>query len=223
MRDAVEAALAKEADGKGVRVVFFTGAQGDVNHFDKMGRNVRTGLAHSRHMGRVLAGAVLSIYTYTEPVTCDTVRFKQNMAHVAVAKGTDEQVAKAKELNAKFLAREENTIPGFSFNDIVMARKYIRLEEKDPIVDLNVVCIALGDIAFVGLPGEPFTDTGRQIKEKSPFTMTIPCCNANGSEGYFPTDDALTGDGYESSSSLFLPGVAPEMVRTSLRTLEELK
>ena len=104
-----------------------------------------------------------------------------------------------------------------------MARKYIRLEEKDPIVDLNVVCIGIGDIAFVGLPGEPFTDTGLQIKEKSPFVMTIPCCNANGSEGYFPTDDALSESGYESSSSLFLPGVAPELVKTSLQTLAELK
>ena len=27
--------------------------------------------------------------------------------------------------------------------------------------------------------------SGRQIKEKSPFSMTLVCCNANGSEGYF--------------------------------------
>jgi hypothetical protein len=86
-----------------------------------------------------------------------------------------------------------------------------------------VLCIALGDIAFVGLPGEPFTDIGRQIKENSPFSMTIVCCNANGSEGYFPTDEALNTKGYESSSALFLPGVAPELINTSLNTLKELK
>ena len=53
--------------------------------------------------------------------------------------------------------------------------------------------------------------------------MTIPCCNANGSEGYFPTDDALQEIGYEANSSLFLPGVAPELERVSLETLAELK
>ena len=104
-----------------------------------------------------------------------------------------------------------------------MARKYIRLEESELLADLNVLCIALGDIAFVGLPGEPFTDIGRQIKENSPFSMTLVCCNANGSEGYFLTDEALNENGYETSSALFLPGVASKLFHTSLKTLQELK
>lgn len=53
--------------------------------------------------------------------------------------------------------------------------------------------------------------------------MTILCCNANGSEGYFPTDDAMHEKGYEATSTLFKPGVAPELVSTSLRTLGEIK
>lgn len=223
MRDAVEAALAKEANGKGVRVIFFNGAQGDINHCNRIGRDLHSGVEHSRHMGRVIAGTVLSIYTYTKPVSCELVQFKQNMAKVATAKGTEEDVAKARILNEKYVAGEEKTIPGFKFDDIVMARKYLRLEEVEPVVDLNVLCISLGNIAFVGLPGEPFTEIGRQIKKQSPFEMTLVCCNANGSEGYFPTDEALNEKGYESASALFLPGVAPEMVRTSLKTLKELK
>ena len=223
MRDAVEAALAKEANGKGVRVVFFNGAQGDIAPNNRLGDAIRHGVEQCRHIGHVLAGTVLSIYTYTEPVSCELISFKQNMAKVATAKGTEEDVAKAKLLNEKFVAGEENTIPGFIFNDIVMARKYIRLEEVEPMVDLNVLCISLGDIAFVGLPGEPFTEIGRQIKENSPFSMTLVCCNANGSEGYFPTDEALNATGYESASALFLPGVAPELINTSLKTLQELK
>lgn len=225
MRDAVEAALVNEADGQGVRVIFFNGAQGDVAHQDKMNGIKRSGVTHSRHMGRVLAGAVLSIYTYTEPVASDKVFFKQNMAHVAVAKGTDEQVKIAAEINEKYVADQNMSgfyVPGYPF-DVVMARKYLRLEHRDPIIDLNVVCVGFGDVAFVGLPGEPFTATGREIKGNSPFLMTIPCCNANGSEGYFPTDEALNDKGYERNSSLFLPGVAPELEKTALRTLAELK
>ena len=97
------------------------------------------------------------------------------------------------------------------------------MEHCDPTVDLNVVCVGFGDVAFVGLPGEPFTDIGREIKTASPFAMTLPCCNANGSEGYFPTDAALNDTGYESNSSLFLPGVAPRLIRTSLALLKQLK
>lgn len=220
MRNAVEAALADEADGRGVRVIFFNGAQGDVNHIDKMNRSSRGGVIHSRHMGRVLAGAVLSIYTYAEPISCDKVFFKQNMAHVAVAKGTAEQVEIAKEIQEKYAVNED--ISGYPF-DVVMARKYLRLERQPPVVALNVACVGFGEVAFVGLPGEPFTDVGRAIKSQSPFEMALPCCNANGSEGYFPTDDALNEQGYEANSSLFLPGVASELVHTALRTLKEIK
>ena len=223
MRDTVEAALAKEADGKGVRVIFFNGAQGDINQWNSMKGEYPKGVEHSRHMGRVLAGVVVSIYTYTEPVSCELVCFKQNKARVATAKGTEEDVAKAKLLNEKFVTEKEKTLQEYSFNDVVMARKYIRLEESEALVDLNVLCISLGDIAFVGLPGEPFTEIGRQIKENSPFSMTLVCCNANGSEGYFLTDEALNENGYEASSALFLPGVASELIHTSLNTLQELK
>lgn len=83
--------------------------------------------------------------------------------------------------------------------------------------------MGFGNVAFVGLPGEPFTDIGGRIKARSPFAMTIPCCNTNGSEGYFPTDDALTEGGYESTSSLFLPGIADTLVGVSLDTLDSLK
>lgn len=219
MRDTLEAALSAEADGNGVRVIFFNGAQGDVAHVDRMSGIRRRGVEHSRHMGRVIAGAVLSIYTYTEPVDCETVFFRQTMARVAVAKGTAQQVAIAKEINQKFLDQED--ISDYPFN-IFIARKYLRLEHSEPTVELNVVCVGFGEVAFVGLPGEPFTEIGVRIKEDSPFAMTIPCCNANGSEGYFPTDVALLQTGYESASSLFLPGVAPTLTSTALSTLEQL-
>ncbi|MBE7000791.1 MAG: hypothetical protein E7428_11480 [Ruminococcaceae bacterium] len=225
LRDTVEAALAREADGQGVRVIFFNGAQGDVAQNDRMRGIIRQGVQMSVHMGRTLAGAVLSIYTYTEPVNADRVFYKQNMAHAAVAKGTEEQVKIAKEIQELYLNQPDPwkfRYEGYPF-DIVVARKYIRLEHREPIIPLNVVCVGFGDVAFVGLPGEPFTAIGVNIKAKSPFLMTIPCCNANGSEGYFPTDDALQEIGYEANSSLFLPGVAPELERVSLETLAELK
>ena len=225
LRDTLEAALVGEAEGKGVRVIFFNGAQGDVAHTDKTSTIRRRGVEHSRHMGRVIAGAVLGIYTYTQPVSDDRVFFKQNWAHVQVNKGTPEEVAIAKRVDEAFVSNPKMAMmdpAGFPFN-VVQARRYIRLEHRDPVIPLNVVCVGFGEVAFLGLPGEPFTDLGRQIKEGSPFTMTIPCCNANGSEGYFPTDEALLENGYEATSSLFLPGVAPELVRVALTTLHEVK
>ena len=220
MRDAVERSLIDSSNGKGVRVIFFNGAQGDVNHHDKMNGIIRKGVEHSRHMGLVLAGTVLACYTYGTPIKCEKVFYKQATAKVGVAKGSAEQVKIASQIQERYLKNED--ISDFPFS-IVMARKYLRLEECEPQIDLNVACVGFGDVAFVGLPGEPFTQIGRDIKASSPFSVTMPCCNANGSEGYFPTDEALNEAGYESQSSLFLPGVATKLIDTSLKTLQQIK
>lgn len=225
MRDTLEAALAKEADGLGVRVVFFNGAQGDICPVDRKNSTRCVGPNMSRHLGRVLAGAVLKVYTFAQPVASDRVFYKQNMAHVAVAKGTPEQVKIAYEVQQAYLNQDNPwkfEFEGYPF-DIVVARKFLRLEHQDPIVPLNITCVGFGDVVFAGLPGEPFSETGRKIKGSSPFAMTLLCCNANGSEGYFPVDEALAENGYERDSSLFLPGVEPELVKVSLETLKELK
>ncbi len=221
LRDHLERALADEADGMGVRVIFFNAAQGDVVHLKRPTDVIYTGVEHSRHMGRVLAGAVLSVYTYGEKVDCDKVFYKQKYATVELNKGTDEEVKAAHELDERYI---RDDIPkGFVFNDIVRARRFIRLELKNDTDELNVVCVGFGDVAFVGLPGEPFTEIGRQIKARSPFKMTLPCCNTNGSEGYFVTDDALMVDGYESTSTLFKIGVADTMIDKSIEILDEIK
>ena len=221
LRDHLERALADEANGMGVRVIFFNGAQGDVIHLDRASKFRPSGVTHSRHMGRVLAGAVLSVYTYAEEIDSSQVFYKQKYATVNLNKGTEEQVKWAHILDERYI--RDDLPDGFVFNDIVRARRYIRLELKDATDELNVVCVGFGDVAFVGLPGEPFTEIGRQIKAHSPFRMTLPCCNANGSEGYFVTDDALMVDGYESTSTLFKPGVADTMIHKSLEILNELK
>lgn len=126
LRDTLEAALAKENDGMGVRVIFFNGAQGDVAHVDRMGGMQRRGVEHSRHMGRTIAGVVLPVYTYAGPIESERVFCRQRMAQAALNKRTAEQVTAAHAFNARYLAGED--IPVFRFNDIVLARRYIRFE-----------------------------------------------------------------------------------------------
>ena len=77
-------------------------------------------------------------------------------------------------------------------------------------------------MAFSGIPGEPFTDIGRAIKEQSPFTMTIPCCLVNGSEGYYPMQSPYDEGGYEARSSKFKAGVAEKLIDSSVALLKEI-
>src|SRR6185369_16385264 len=51
----------------------------------------------------------------------------------------------------------------------------------------KITVAGLGDIAFVGLGGEVFTEIGRTIKAASPFKQTIIVTHCNGAAGYVPT------------------------------------
>ena len=78
-------------------------------------------------------------------------------------------------------------------------------------------------MVFASLPGEPFTEVGRQIKANSPFTLTIPCCCANGYEGYYPVQSAFNEGGYEALTSRYVAGTAEKLIETSTEIIKTLK
>ena len=88
---------------------------------------------------------------------------------------------------------------------------------------LKLTGISLGDVALVGIPGEPFTDIGVKIKDTEGFDMIMPCCLTNGSNGYFPNKDAFDEGGYEARSSSFKGDVAEKLVAGGKELLNELK
>ncbi|NLB40898.1 MAG: hypothetical protein GX815_01305, partial [Clostridiales bacterium] len=88
---------------------------------------------------------------------------------------------------------------------------------------LPLTAIRFGDVSLAGIPGEPFTDIGRGIKENSSYEMTLVSCCANGYEGYFPMQSAYDEGGYEVVSSSFKPGVAEAIIEGITNLLKDLK
>jgi len=58
--------------------------------------------------------------------------------------------------------------------------------------------ILIGDIAFVGVPGELFGELGMEIKRRSPFRYTYIVGIANDYIGYVPDDEAFNLGGYQT-------------------------
>lgn len=61
-----------------------------------------------------------------------------------------------------------------------------------------VQVMLLGDIAFVGVPGEMFAELGNEIKHRSPFRYTYVVGIANDYIGYLPDDEAFDLGGYQT-------------------------
>lgn len=58
--------------------------------------------------------------------------------------------------------------------------------------------IAIGSLALVFIPGEPFTATAFAIERDSPFKHTIVAAYAENTIGYVPTEKAFEEGGYET-------------------------
>jgi hypothetical protein len=81
----------------------------------------------------------------------------------------------------------------------------------------------VGEVGFLGLGGEVFSELGRAIKNASPFRHTVIITHCNGAAGYLPTTAAYPEGGYEVRSSRFAPGAAEVVVQEALRLLRELR
>ena len=82
--------------------------------------------------------------------------------------------------------------------------------------------IRVGGLAFIGIPGEPFSEPGIRIKEESCMEMTVCSCCTNGSYGYFPTRRAYAGGGYERDYSAFGPNCSEVLADTAVEILEKM-
>ena len=82
--------------------------------------------------------------------------------------------------------------------------------------------IRIGEVAIVGIPGEPFLGIGRGIKAAEGYGLIIPVACANGYEGYFPMRDSYDEGGYEARSSNFRAGVAEFIIKEGTELLSEM-
>lgn len=212
----------------GTRCILLNGAQGDVNHvctdprpgereglhpdFDDVDR----GYGHARHMGRVVAAAGLSVWDKCVPVETGEVRCRVKTIHVPSQMPKPDELSNARQIAAMHREGRDAEIPfsGMELTTAVAeAERMLLLANGPKSFELPLSAIAIGDsVAFAGIPGEPFSEIGRAVREGSPFAMTICTCLTNGSCGYFPVASAYEEGGYEARSSVFAPTVAADIV-----------
>lgn len=230
------AALEKAIDN--TRCIFFNGCQGDLNHvnvhpapgflndtfedFDDVSR----GYGHAIHMGRVVAGAIMQVYDKVAYVDVDSIRFAQKILQVPSQMPKPEEVPEATRIYNLHLAGKDDEIPyeGMMLTTIVAeARRMVRLANGPEYFSMTLSAIAIGNVALVGIPGEPFNGIGVGIKEAEGWDLILPTCITNGYEGYFPMMDAYEEGGYEARGSGFKAGVAELIIEESKKLIATLK
>ena len=220
-----------------IKCVFFNGAQGDVNHvnvrptggdmndmfmdFDDVSR----GYGHARHIGNVVAGAVLQVFDKVEYRDVEEIRCRERPVRVPSNMPRPEELPEARRIHALHAAGRDAELPyqGMMLTTVVAeAERMVTLEHGPAFFEMKLSAVAIGDIALIGLPGEPFTGIGRGLKANASWRAVLPCCITNGGEGYFPMMDAYEEGGYEARSSRFKAGVAEYLIEEGNKLLDEL-
>ncbi len=220
-----------------VKCVFVNGAQGDINHvnvhptggysndlfmdFDDVAR----GYGHTQYIGRVVAAGVMQAYDKVEYVDVERVGALVKTILIPSNKPTLEELPEARRIWQMHKEGRDAELPyeGMMLTTVVSeARRMVQLADAAENFEMKLRGLRIGDIAFVGIPGEPFSDVGTQLKLGGEARLVVPTCITGGYQGYFPTYDAYAEGGYEARSSLFRAGVAERIVAGGIDLIKEL-
>ncbi len=214
------------------KCVFLQGPQGDVNHvnvhptpgesaisvidFDSVPRSLK----HAEHMGRIIAGAVLSVCSITEPVKTDKISYNSKRVELPSHK-ENHRLEEARYIHDMYASGRAHELPYKEMaltTAVAEARRIVNLEHGPESYPFFLSAIKIGDLVFAGIGGEPFTELGNRICADSPFKETVLCCLTNSAGGYIPTRKAYEEGGYEARTSNLRPG-GDDIIAEGMRQL----
>ena len=89
--------------------------------------------------------------------------------------------------------------------------------------EIDLQCIGVGSIYFIGLPGEIFVEIGFDIVKRAQREHLFIMSMTNGSVGYIPIEIAYKQGGYESNSSRFRPGCGEQIADAAAELLNQMR
>ncbi len=221
----------------GVKCIFFNGAEGDVgstNVHPKDGDMNDTEISFdnemkspgmARFIGRALAGTVLQVYDKVNYVDVDAIDIVSRDIPVKANVPDPKDMPTAHKYREFHEQDRDDLIPftAMELTTVVAeALRMCRLEHGPETFDINLSAVKIGPVCMLGIPGEPFTDIGVEIKKAKGFDMIMPCSLTNGDEGYFPMQSAYDEGGYEARTSPYKAGVAETIIKGAVELIESL-
>ncbi len=208
----------------GCKCISLTAFQGDVNHVDvnrpEWYTPQKKTTEQASRFGHVITGSILQVYDKMLFVDVDSIKYIIKEVEAETNRAKPEQLPEAHRIVDLYNAGERKQVPGIA---ICEALRMVRWENGPDSVMLPVSGIAVGNIAFLGLPGEPFTEIGLALKNEPGWDMVIHTCNTNGNQGYIPTNDAFGSGAYEDRASNFKVGIADLFVEAGKEVLKHLQ
>ena len=226
------AEMLKKAQGKEFVPLFFNGCCGNITQV-----NYKVGFIDTyeecQRIGNVLGAASLKAFGKKEDVKGSEIVVSKEMVPLKRMTITEEQHNWSRQIMERV---EKNGMPPLQpdgIPDAQFVRQWIEMYNTQYVIDsLEVMVVRIGDVAFVGLPGEMFCEFGMDIKTRSAFKNTFVMGLTNDARKYFPTKVSFTQGpkgftpmitGYETTpgSTLYDIGSGEKLVESAIIQLEK--
>lgn len=202
--------------------IMSNGTSGDVNNINFRGPSVK----HAPYEKmRIVADDVAEevFRVYKTIAHHDGVRLKaaQSELKLKVRKPTPKMIA-----NAEASLKKGEGAELVHSLEKVYADRVLQMEREWPDeISIILQTFRIGDLGIAAIPFETFTETGLELKAKSPFGQTFNISIANGSYGYLPTPEQHALGGYETwlSTNKVETGATRKIVGELLRLFAEVK
>lgn len=109
------------------------------------------------------------------------------------------------------------------FESIYEARAIVDHSTLPETMDVRLAAMSLGDLSFIFASFEMFGDTGRYIRENSPYENTFIITQAMDTHSYIPSDIGFEVGCYEAYASKFEQGTAKKIADAFIDTLKTMK
>jgi hypothetical protein len=167
--------------GAHIPLLYAPGACGNTNYFD-FGKPYGLEKATDE-----IASAIVA--TYREACTLPSVPLGSRKAELYLAQRDVTRYWWKDDIARK--------LPGWNEYGAVEVERFRAEAAESCTYQTELVVQRIGDVAFVGLPGEMFVEFGLMLKQRSPFRHTGVAIYANDYAGYVATREAYHGGSYE--------------------------
>lgn len=208
---------------------YFTGACGNVNPTSKIDEeNVVPKLDHVAH-GKALSDYALNAADTYVSASFGSIRTVSATKDYPINHTTDHLAEQGKKVWDLYVESNDRDLGNklareLGFSSVYHASAVAKRKDMPATDAITINALCVGDLAFALAPYEMFDVNGMQIKEQSPFVMTMILTLANqGSVGYLPARPTFEHGSYASDTCRFTPGIGETMADEFVSILKKLK
>jgi len=194
--DRIQELLKADRQDRPFVAMMSNGTSGDVNNINvREPAETYPPYAKMRIVADDVAKEVFRVYKTMHYQAWVQLKAAQSQLTLGVRRATPEMLVNAQ----KILARPDTAKPLFHSLEKVYAERILLMQQEWPDkIDIKLQTFRIGDLGVAAIPFEVFTETGLEIKAKSPYKSTFTIELANGSYGYLPTPEQHELGGYET-------------------------